>query len=360
VVWFAVVLGLGAHAARAEVVGVKKARGSHEYVSSDYVPLYPGDNELRLRGPGVHRALAVHFPPGIADRADIQSRHGGSDGTQAIDVRVRIKRGVTGKVLVKLTYSDTDAQDVWRARVFRRGVVRSISAPARAKVGETLRLGFVGEGFGVAAMRDGGPFFNVERVSGSDTSAQFDVTFLKCGTLQLGAGLLHDSEVPLPEVLSGEAAYEGEVGTTITVRAASGAACSSVSTPTPQFNGCRSETDDAERAQKLTTQTRSPRRSQGLYCTALSNRSGVSFRTNNSPLPCPPCLRGAPICSDVDRVSLGTTPNSIEAPHWSLVEMVIREQFIRGANEGIASRSIDCFLGGWTGGRGCIAVLFAN
>ncbi len=227
VVWVAWVLGLGVSEARAEVTGVKRARGAHEYVSSDYVPLYPGDNELSLRGPGVHRALAVHFPPGIADRADIQSRHA---DTQAIALWVRIKPGVTGKVLVKLAYPDTATKDVWKARVFRRGVVRSIGAPAGARVGETLRLQFEGQGFGVAAMRDGGTFYTVERVSGSDTSVQFDVKFLRCGTLQVGAGLLHDSEVPMLEVLSGDAAYQGDVRATITVRAASGAACPPAST----------------------------------------------------------------------------------------------------------------------------------
>jgi hypothetical protein len=54
---------------------------------------------------------------------------------------------------------------------------------------------------------------------------------------------------------------------------------------------------------KLTTRSErrsSPRRhgdhggAKGCAATVLSNRSGVSFRTNNSLLPCPPCLRGAP------------------------------------------------------------------
>jgi hypothetical protein len=142
---------------------------------------------------------------------------------------------------------------------------------------------------------------------------------------------------------------------------------------------------------KLTTRRErrsSPRRhgahggAKGCAATALSNRSGVSFRTNNSLLPCPPCLsgnsprcavgrrrgnhrghrghrsgfespkalgagsvspgfsvvpfrqtrarlgyphsnraaaacvwlRGAPICPDVDRVSLGTTPKHHRPP----------------------------------------------
>lgn len=225
----ALILGLAAQAARAEVTQIKKARGSHAYASSDYVPLYPGDNELFLRGPGVHRALAVEFPPGVADRADIQSRHVESEGTQAIAVRVRIKPGVTGKVRVKLAYPGTDDRDVWRARIFRRGVVRSISAPAEAKVGETVRIRFSGEGFGVAAMRAGGPSYSAERVSGSDTAAQFDVTFLTCGKMQVGAALLHDSDVPLSEVLSGDAGYVGVTGPTILVRAPSGAACPRVS-----------------------------------------------------------------------------------------------------------------------------------
>lgn len=221
----AVILGLAAHAARAEVIQIKKARGSHAYASSDYVPLYPGDNELFLRGPGVHRALAVEFPPGVADRADIQSRHAESEGTQGIAVRVRIKPGVTGKVFVKLAYPDTDARDVWRARIFRRGVVRSIGAPSTATVGEPVRIRFSGEGFGVAAMRAGGPLYTVERVSGSDTTAQFDVRFLTCGKMQVGAALLHDFDVPSSEIFSGAAAYQGVTGPTISIRAPSGAAC---------------------------------------------------------------------------------------------------------------------------------------
>jgi hypothetical protein len=86
---------------------------------------------------------------------------------------------------------------------------------------------------------------------------------------------------------------------------------------TPQLN--RTGADP-----KLTTRTRRERRSsprrhgvhggaKGCAATALPNRSGVSFRTNNSLLPCPPCLRGAPICPDVDRVSLGTALNRMGA-----------------------------------------------
>jgi len=73
---------------------------------------------------------------------------------------------------------------------------------------------------------------------------------------------------------------------------------------TPGLGGpnqrCRSETDGAERAQKLTTETRSPQRSRGLCCNcALESKRGQRTGQQQS-APVPSVLRGAPICPDVD------------------------------------------------------------
>jgi hypothetical protein len=54
-----------------------------------------------------------------------------------------------------------------------------------------------------------------------------------------------------------------------------------------QCYGCRSETDDEERAQKLTTETRSPRRSQGLCCNRAfeSKRGQLPNQQQSAPVP---------------------------------------------------------------------------
>jgi hypothetical protein len=82
-----------------------------------------------------------------------------------------------------------------------------------------------------------------------------------------------------------------------------------------QSKGCRSETDDAERAQKLTTETRRPRRSQGLCCNRAfeSKRGQLPNQQQSAPVPSVPPW--CPICPD-DRVSLGTTPNRND--EWGL------------------------------------------
>lgn len=218
-------LALVADVADAEVRGIQKARGARTFAPNEYVPLYPGENELRLRGPNVQTATAVQLPPGIADVVRLQGNTIDSSGVGEITAHIRIKRAVHGKFSVRLAYPDGKQSDTFKARVFRRGIVQMISAPPSAKVGLPIRIRYTGQGFGVAALRDGGPAYTAERVGGSDGSAQFDVTFNQCGALRLGAGLLHDAQVPASEVLSGEAGYLGAAKSTIVVGPADGESC---------------------------------------------------------------------------------------------------------------------------------------
>jgi hypothetical protein len=218
-------LTLVADVAGAEVRGIQKVGGTRTFAPSQYVPMYPGDNELRLRGPNIQTANAVQVPPGIADVARLQDKGVDSSGIGEVTALIRIKRAVHGKFRVRLVYPGGKHSDTFKARVFRRGIVQMISAPPGAKVGLPIRIRYTGQGFGVAALRGGGPLYTVERLGGSDGSAQFDVTFKQCGTLRLGAGLLHDAQVPTSEVLSGAAGYLGAAKSTIVIGPADGRSC---------------------------------------------------------------------------------------------------------------------------------------
>lgn len=212
-------VGIGASiAAGSLVTSTKKVGGTYRYGETDYVPLYPGDNFLQLGGPGATRLRHVQFPIGVATDVQVtvakpeQSKdsRNSTQGGHAL-VQVGIKADVYGKIRAKLVFSEHPNQ-AWQARVFRRGTVRQIVAPVSATVGQPVRVRFVGDELGVPVMRTDNAHYASERVLSSENEVQFDVVFRKCETIQLGAWLLHDENVPPQEVASGHAAYREAKG----------------------------------------------------------------------------------------------------------------------------------------------------
>lgn len=211
------------HAGVREVV---KASGRVRYPSTGYAPLYPGTNDLQLMGPGVERATALSFPPGVASSVTILSREGGAQEGK-LSVRVEIKPTVRGKMSARLTYpGEGTPPDVIKAHVYRRGEVQRISMVGqRALVEQPHRVRFIGTGFGVPDMRRAAGVYDAVHVEGDDTKADFDVTFHRCGTLWLDAAKLHDEQVPASEVREGLAAYRGSATQVIVVGPRPGEAC---------------------------------------------------------------------------------------------------------------------------------------
>ncbi len=218
---------LVATGARADVHSIKKLKGTRTFTVNEYVPLFPGNNEIGVRGRDVQNATNLHFPPGIADSSVLRQKHVDRNGVGYVVASIHLKHGTYGKISARLTYPQ-GRRDTFYARIFRRGVVRSIQAPPSAKIGETIRVTFTGRELGVATLKEV-PQFTAQRIGGSNTTAQFDLVFHQCGTLQLRAGLLHDVNVPSSEVISGEAAYAGTPNATIVVTSSDHQRCPSTS-----------------------------------------------------------------------------------------------------------------------------------
>ncbi len=226
--------GLVAHHATAGVERLRKVKSARTYAPHEYVPLYPGDNSLRILGPGVQTATGVTLPPGIADLVRIRDKSVGAKGVGELNTFIRIKPLVHGKIIVRVVYPGPDPADTFHARIYRRGVVKAISAPARATLGEKVRVTFTGKDFGVAAFRRGGPRYSVKRLGGSDTSARFEVALHGCGRFHLDPSVIHDASVPNSEVVSGKAGYTGTAHATLVVRPLPGQPCPTMSGPPPQ------------------------------------------------------------------------------------------------------------------------------
>lgn len=233
--WLALVLAMVSttDVARARLRDVQKTRADSRYAPTQYVPMYPGDNEIRIHGSEVRHAIAVQLPPGTAERVALVSKALDSSGIGELTVSVRIEKAVHGKLVAQVLYPGGKAPDTFKVRVYRRGTVQAIVAPSEAKIGAPITVRFTGRDFGVAALRDGGPFYSVERVRGSDSSAESRLVFHQCGSLRLGEDLLHDAHVPFSEVMSGDASYRGRARATVVVGPAPGARCPSPLAPSP-------------------------------------------------------------------------------------------------------------------------------
>lgn len=227
-------LALVTAVAGAQVQRIVKPSSARTFATHEYVPLYPGDNDLVLQGPGVETAKAVTLPPGLAESVQLRDASVDAKGLGQIATFIRIKREVHGKLTVRVTYPAGDRVDAFNARVFRRGTVRTIHAPPKTLVGQKIRVRYEGDELGVAALRAGGPAYTVKRVGGSDRHAEFDIRFKQCGTLWLGPGLLHDASVPYSEVVSGEAGYTGTTNTAVVVGTLPGQKCPEARTDLPK------------------------------------------------------------------------------------------------------------------------------
>lgn len=204
--------------------GAETHNPTRTFAANEYVPLYPGENDVRLRGSGIEHALGVQLPPGVAESAEVRAKTVGRDGVGEILVTIRVKRGMRGKVNLRVVHQ-AGRVETFKARIFRRGVVHGITAPKQATVGAPVNVAFNGEDFGVASMRSGESYFASDRSGGTNTAARFSLTFRQCGTFHVMPQLLHDATAPASEVASGEARFTGTVMAVVHVGPAPGAAC---------------------------------------------------------------------------------------------------------------------------------------
>jgi len=200
---------------------VSKAGGRVRYAATSYTPLYTGSNDFQLNGPGVERATALAFPPGIASQVAIVSRAEGQ-----LLVRADIKPTVRGKMAARLEYPQGTVADTIKVRVYGRGTVQRISMQGqRTVVGQAHRVQFVGTSLGAPAMQSDPGVYDVQRVAGDETQVAFDLTFKRCGMLWLDASKLHDAMAPAEEVRAGLASYLGDATQVIVVGPRPGETC---------------------------------------------------------------------------------------------------------------------------------------
>ncbi len=110
------------------------------------------------------------------------------------------------------------SRDTFTVRIYRRGVVTSISAPATAQVMTNVELVFSGSRIGNSGFFDLPlPLKLVSRVTDNDTVFRARVQFTRCGKHELMPQWIHDRSAPAGLMQDWKRHYQGSARRIITV-----------------------------------------------------------------------------------------------------------------------------------------------
>lgn len=186
----------------------------HGYASGSRIPLFTGNNKLRIRGPNVNSATGVfvgQLPGSIKARRTVRLGDGSYSGE--LDVEIAVLTGTTaGDQTLRVKY--LVGEDTYPARIVPRGTVARIEElPSRVRVFEKAWVKFSGAGIGQAKLLPAAyptlPYKEVSTPTFTTTSYRTQIRFESCGTWPLAAHHLYHSTASSQEVRNRNALYLG-------------------------------------------------------------------------------------------------------------------------------------------------------